>query len=57
MPAIRLDQRRVDALKPRRATYGVRNRNLKRFGVRILPGDGKTNFMHSDRLWWIRTAG
>ena len=29
MPAVKLDQRRVDALKPRKSVYDVRDRDLK----------------------------
>ena len=29
MPAIKLNQRRVDALKPRKSAYDVRDRDLK----------------------------
>ncbi len=57
MPAIRLDQRRVDALKPHRTAYDVRDRDLKGFGVRIRPGGGKTYFIQSQhegrRTWKI----
>ena len=37
MAAARLTERRVDALKPHRSAYDVRDRNLKGFGVRVLP--------------------
>ena len=33
----RLDQRRVDKLKPRRSAYDIRDRKLRGFGVRVLP--------------------
>ena len=37
MATVRLDQRRVDTLKPRKSAYDVRDRDLKGFGVRVLP--------------------
>ena len=37
MATLRLNQRRVDALKPRKSVYDVRDRDLKGFGVRVLP--------------------
>ena len=53
----RLDARRVDALKPRRSAYDVRDRELKGFGVRILPSGDKRYFIHSQhrgrRIWKI----
>ena len=33
MPAVKLNQRRVDALKPRKSAYDVRDRDLKGFGL------------------------
>ena len=41
MPAIKLNQRRVDALKPRKSAYGVRDRDLKGFGLRVWPSGQK----------------
>ena len=59
MATLRLDQRRVDALKPRRAAYDVRDRELKGFGVRVLPSGAKRYFIHSQhngrRVW--KTVG
>ena len=46
---VRLNQRRVDALKPREASYDVRDSDLKGFGVRILPSGRKRYFVHSQR--------
>ena len=37
MPTVKLDQRRVDALKPRKSAYNVRDRDLKGFGLRVWP--------------------
>ncbi|MDE0377859.1 MAG: tyrosine-type recombinase/integrase [Rhodospirillales bacterium] len=55
MAAARLTQRRVDALKPRRSAYDVRDRDLKGFGVRVLPSGARRYFIHSQhdgrRVW------
>ena len=55
MATLRLDQGRVDALKPRRSAYDVRDRELKGFGVRVLPSGAKRYFIHSQhqgrRVW------
>ena len=57
MATTRLNQRRVDALKPRKSTYDVRDRELKGFGVRVLPSGAKRYFIHSQhngqRVWKI----
>ena len=57
MATARLSQRRVDALKPRRSTYDVRDRELKGFGTRVLPSGAKRYFIHSQhdgrRVWKI----
>ena len=57
MATLRLDQRRVDKLKPRKAAYDVRDRDLKGFGVRVLPSGTKRYFIHSQhkgrRVWKI----
>ena len=57
MATLRLNQHRVDALKPRKAAYNVRDRDLKGFGVRVLPSGAKRYFMHSQhdckRVWKI----
>ena len=51
----RLNQGRVNALKPRRSAYDVRDRDLKGFGVRVLPSGTKRYFIHSQhdgrRVW------
>ena len=46
MATTRLSQRRVDALKPRRSAYDVRDRDLKGFGVRVLPPGARRYFIH-----------
>ena len=55
MPAIKLNQRRVDALKPRKSAYDVRDRDLKGFGLRVWPSGKKCYFVHSQhggrRVW------
>ena len=57
MPAIRLTQRRVDALGPRRKVHDVRDANLKGYGVRVMPSGTKRYFVHSQyrgrRVWKI----
>ena len=42
-----LNQRRVDSLKPRRATYDIRDTDLKGFGIRVLPSGRKSYFLHT----------
>ena len=42
-----LNRRRVDRLKPRRATYDIRDTDLKGFGIRVLPSGRKTYFLHT----------
>ena len=55
----RLGQRRVDSLKPKKATYEVRDAEMKGFGIRILPSGAKRYFVHHQhagrRAW--RTIG
>ena len=57
MATLRLNQARVDALKPRKSAYDVRDRDLKGFGVRVLPSGAKRYFIHSQhngrRVWKI----
>ena len=59
MPAIRLTQRRVDALRPRRQVHDVRDADLKGYGVRVMPSGAKRYFVHSQhqgrRVW--KTVG
>ncbi len=55
MAAPRLTQRRVDALRPRPATYDFRDSELKGFCVRVMPSGKKTYLVASqhrgERLW------
>ena len=57
MATLRLNDRRVDALKPRKAAYDIRDRELRGFGVRVLPSSAKRYFIHSPhqgrRVWEI----
>ncbi len=57
MPAVRLTQRRVDALGPRRKVRDVRDADLKGYGVRVMPSGTKRYFVHSQyrgrRVWKI----
>ena len=46
MATIRLSERRVGALKPRKSAYDVRDRELKGFGVRI-PAFGRQAVLHT----------
>ena len=57
MATVRLNERRVQTLKPRKHVYDVRDRELKGFGVRVLPSGAKRYFIHSQhhgrRVWKI----
>ncbi len=57
MAAIRLTQRRVDTLQPRRTIRNVRDAELKGYGVRVMPSGTKRYFIHSQhrghRVWKI----
>ena len=57
MATPRLDDRRINTLKPRKSAYDVRDRDLKGFGVRVLPSGAKRFFIHSQhqgrRVWKI----
>ncbi|MDE0049126.1 MAG: tyrosine-type recombinase/integrase [Rhodospirillales bacterium] len=57
MATARLSQRRVDALKPRKSAFDVRDRDLTGFGVRVLPSGAKRYFIHTQhdgrRVWKI----
>ena len=57
MSAIRLTQRRVDTLRPRKTVRNVRDAELKGYGVRITPSGRKRYFIHSQhrghRVWKI----
>ncbi len=47
MSSVRLSQRRIEALKPARSAYDVRDTQLKGFGIRVLPSGAKRFFVHS----------
>ena len=57
MPTVRLTQRRVDALRPRRKVRDVRDAELKGYGVRVMPSGATRYFIHSQhrgkRVWKI----
>jgi len=57
MPPIRLTQRRVDALRPRRKVRDIRDAELKGYGVRVMPSGTRRYFIHSQhrgkRVWKI----
>ena len=57
MATLRLNERRVDALKPRKSACDVRDRELKGFGVRVLASGAKRYFVHTQhhgrRIWKI----
>ena len=57
MAAIRLTQRRVDTLRPRKTVRNVRDAELKGYGVRVMPSGRKRYFIHSQhrghRVWKI----
>ncbi|MYE02062.1 MAG: DUF4102 domain-containing protein, partial [Alphaproteobacteria bacterium] len=49
MAAIRLTQRRVNTLRPRKTVRNIRDADLKGYGVRIMPSGAKRYFIHSQR--------
>ncbi len=55
MSHTRLSKSRIEALKPRKTPYDIRDSELKGFGVRVLPSGAKRFFIHSQhegrRLW------
>lgn len=55
MPKVRLTQRRVDALRPRRKVFDIRDAELKGYGVRAMPSGAKRYFVHAQnrgrRVW------
>ncbi len=57
MPRTNLTDARVTALKPRKATYDIRDRKLRGFGIRVLPSGRKRFFVHcqndGERVWRI----
>ena len=61
MPTVRLTQRRVDALRPRRKVRDVRDAELKGYGVRVMPSGARRYFIHSQhrgkRVWKTPGSG
>ncbi len=59
MPHLTLSDARVRALKPRSASYDLRDATLRGFGVRVLPSGAKRFFIHIQhrrtRVW--KTVG
>ncbi len=57
MAVSRLNQQRIDGLRPRGKIYSVRDTKLKGFGVRVFPSGKKSYFVHSRRrgrnLWRV----
>ncbi len=57
MPGTTLTDARVRALKPRKASYDIRDAKLRRFGVRVMPSGRKRFFVHcqhrGNRVWKI----
>ena len=57
MATLRLNERRIEALKPRKSTYDIRDRDLKGFGIRVMPSGAKRYFVHTQhqgqRIWKI----
>ena len=55
MSRARLNQHRVEKLKPRNKTYDIRDGVLKGFGLRVLPSGKKHYFVHTQhhrqRIW------
>jgi len=47
MATARLGHRRVDALEPRKSTCDLRDRDLKGFGLRVLPSGARRCFILS----------
>ena len=46
MPTMHLNQRRADALRPRKPAYDIRNRDLRGFGIRVRPSGRTIWFVH-----------
>ncbi len=55
MPNTRITESRIEALKPRKRPYDIRDSELKGFGVRVLPSGARRFFIHSQhegqRVW------
>ena len=57
MPSVTLTAARIEALKPRRSPYYIRDARLKGFGVRVMPTGRKRFFIQcqhrGERVWKI----
>ena len=57
MATLHLNERRVEALKPRKTTYDIRDRDLGGFGVRVMPSGTMRYLVHTQhqgrRIWKI----
>ena len=57
MPRTTLTAARIEALRPRKTPYDIRDTKLRGFGVRVLPGGGKRLFVQcqhlGERVWKI----
>ncbi len=57
MPKVTLTAARIEALKPRRSPYDIRDARLKGFGVRVMPTGRKRFFIQcqhrGERVWKI----
>ena len=57
MPKVTLTAARIEALRPRKTAYDVRDTALRGFGIRVLPFGGKRFFVHcqyrGERVWKI----
>ena len=55
MSRVRLSENRIEALKPRKTPYDIRDSELKGFGVQVLPSGARRFFVHSQhegrRVW------
>ena len=46
MAIVRLTQARVGALRPKKRAYELRDKDLKGFGIRVLPSGEMRYFVH-----------